>query len=39
VSYYLRLLDGVNDKLGHERSWYQVLAAEEEPNSARLHLG
>jgi predicted ATPase/DNA-binding XRE family transcriptional regulator len=32
--YYLRLLDDVSRDLGHERSWYQVLAAEE-PNVRR----
>ncbi|MBA2532920.1 MAG: helix-turn-helix domain-containing protein, partial [Nocardioidaceae bacterium] len=31
VSYYLRLLEQVRSNVGQERSWYQVLAAEE-PN-------
>lgn len=31
VSYYRRLLEDVSSKLGQERSWYEVLSAEE-PN-------
>ncbi len=31
LQYYQRLLDNVSGELGHERNWYQVLAAEE-PN-------